>query len=290
MSLTGTTIIWRNLTLYGKASAGRFSINSLEGWEELPSSRQDSIARPQSHGRFNASVYGDERHVIVSGRCNSVAERDAMLAELQASLNFHPTDELPLTITNAGRTLTSYARLLRFKAPSPDWGSGLIEWSAEWVCADPLRYGDLLSYVRTFAALTGGLEFDLYTDGATDTGWLEYGVLAATNRLTLTNLGDEDVWPQFDIAGPIPIEGFDIVCVTNGTRLRYQGSVPDGSHLVIDSATGSVVLDNSADRSGLLTLRDWVAVPAGGSLEFEFDSLGAYSTATLTASISPGWW
>lgn len=291
MSLTETTIVWRNLTLHGKASAGRFSINSLEGWEELPASRQDSVARPQSHGRFDALVFGTERHVMVSGRCNSTTERDAMIKELQSSFNFHAPDELPLTITNAGRTLTSYARLIRFKSTSPDWGAGFIDWAAEWVCSDPLRYGDPVIETRSFATLTGGLEFDLYTDPTLgDTGFIEYGVLASTSRVLLSNPGDEDVWPQFDVAGPIPVDGFDIVCITNGTRLRFVGAVSAGSHLVLDAATGSVVIDGYADRTGLLTVRDWTAIPAGGSMEFEFVALGAYSAAILKATISPGWW
>lgn len=289
-TLTGATLTWRGLTIYGKASLGQFSFSSLDGWEDLPTVRQDSIARPQAHGKFDAKVFGNERHVVVSGRCVDTANRDTLLLALKAAFNFHPTSELPLAVTNAGRTLTSYARLVRFKATSPDWGAGIIEWAAEWVCSDPLRYGDPVAQVRNFVALTGGLEFDLYTDGVTDTGYLEFGTLAATNRLMLSNPGDEDVWPQFEVAGPVPIEGFDIICIGTGKRLRYQGEISTGSKIVIDSATGSVLIDGYADRSGLLTVRDWTSVPAGGSVEFEFDSLGAYSAAVLTARFSPGWW
>lgn len=290
MSLTGTTIVWRGLTLFGRAELGRFSINSLEGWEDLPAPRQDSTARPQTHGKFDARVFSDERHVTISGRCNSITERDAMLLELKAVFNYHATDELPLVITNAGRTLTAYARLLRFKSSSPDWGGGFIDWAAEWACSDPLRYGDPISEVRTFVSLTGGLEYDLYTDSYIDTGYLDYGSLATTSRLTLTNPGDEDVWPQFEIVGPIPIEGFEIAHIGTGDRIRFEGAVPTGSTLVLDSATGTVLIDGYADRSGLLTVRDWVPIPAGGSAEFEFVALGAYSAAVLTATFSPGWW
>lgn len=290
MSLTGTAITWRGLTIYGKASLGRFSINSLEGWEDLPAPRQDSTARPQTHGKFDARVFGDERHVTISGRCLVPDDRDAALLALKAVFNLHPTSELPLTITNAGRTLTSYARLVRFKSSSSDWGSGIIEWAAEWVCSDPLRYGDPVSLSSTFYVLTGGLEFDLYTDGSSDSGYLEYGTLAASNRLLLSNPGDEDVWPQFQIAGPVPIDGFDIICVGTGDRLRFAGAVPVGSTLVIDSATGLVLLDGYSDQSGLLTMRDWTSIPAGGAEEFEFDALGVFSAAVLTAIVSPGWW
>lgn len=290
VTLTGTTIAWRGLTLYGRADLGRFSIQSLEGWEDLPAPRQDSVPRPHAHGRFGAPVFGEERHVLVSGRCNSIAERDTMMLELKAAFNLHSEDELPLVITSVGRTLTSYARLLRFKSSSPDWGAGFIEWAAEWVCDDPLRYAASIRRSATFGVLTGGLEYDLYTDGTTDTGYLEYGAASTTSRITLTNTGDEDVWPQFEIVGPIPIEGFDILCIGSGNRLRFAGAVPAGSTLVIDTATGTVVIDGYADRSGLLTVREWTPVPAGGAVQFEFFPLGLYSAAVLTANFSPGWW
>jgi hypothetical protein len=289
MDLTGTTIVWRDITLYGRADAGRFSFFDWSGWEDLPDPRQDSSERPQAHGRFDAPVFGQERHVIVSGRCQSPAERDAMLVELQASFNFHAPDPLPLTITHAGRTLTSDARLLRFKPVSPDWGAGFIGWAAEWTCADPIRYGQPVPVTTGFPVLTGGLEFDLFTDGTTDTGFLEFGAASATGRLVVANPGNEDVWPQFEIAGPLDT-GLEVVRVGTGERLRFEGGVSVGSALVLDSATGLVVIDGYADRSGLLTIRDWSSVAPGGSAEFEFVPLGSFSAAQLTATVSPGFW
>jgi hypothetical protein len=290
MDLTGSVIVWRDLTLYGRADLGRFSFATLDGWEDLPDPRQDSLERPQQHGRFDAPVFGNERHVLVSGRCSSPAERDAMLIELQASFNFHAADPLPLTITQAGRTLTSDARLLRFKPVSPDWGAGFIGWAAEWVCSDPIRYGAPVPVTTGFPVLAGGLEYDLYSDGTTDTGFLEFGASSATGRLVVVNAGNEDAWPQFEVTGPVPAEGLDVIRVGTGERLRFEGGVSTGSRLVLDSATGLVIIDGYADRSGLLTIRDWSSVPAGGSAEFEFDPLGAFSAAQLTATVSPGFW
>jgi len=290
MDLTGSVIVWRDLTLYGRADLGRFSFATLDGWEDLPDPRQDSLERPQQHGRFDAPVFGNERHVLVSGRCSSPAERDAMLIELQASFNFHASDELPLTITQAGRTLTAYARLLRFKPVSPDWGAGFIGWAAEWVCSDPIRYGQPVPVSTGFPVLAGGLEFDLFTDGTTDTGFLEFGAVSATGRLVVTNDGNEDASPQFEIAGPLPAEGMEIVTVGTGARDRFEGGVSVGSVLLIDTGTGLVMIDGYADRSGLLTVRDLAPIPPGGSSEFEFVPLGAFSAATLTATVSPGFW
>jgi hypothetical protein len=290
MDLTQSIIRWRDLTLYGRADLGRFSFFDWSGWEDLPDPRQESTPRPQQHGLFDAPVFSDGRHVIVSGRCTSISERDAMLLELQASFNFHAPDELPLTITHAGRTLTSYARLLRFKPVSPDWGAGFIGWAAEWVCSDPIRYGAPVPVTTGFPVLAGGLEFDLFTDGTTDTGFLEFGAASTTGRIVVVNDGNEDAWAQFEVAGPLPADGLEIVTVGTGARDRFEGGVSVGSVLLIDTATGLVMIDGYADRSGLLTVRDLAPIPPGGSAEFEFVPLGSFSTAQLTATVSPGFW
>jgi len=290
MDLSASTIVWRNITLYGRADRGRFSFATLDGWEDLPDPKHEETDRPQAHGRFDAPVYGDQRRVIASGRCSTPAERDAMLLELQASFNFQASDLLPLTITQAGRTLTADARLLRFKPVSPDWGAGFIGWAAEWVCPDPLRYALPTPVSTGFPELVGGLEFDLFTDGTTDTGVLEYGAVGASGRLVMTNPGNADAWPAYEASGLVADEGFDIITVGTGDTIRFQHGVPAGSTLLIDSATGVVVIDGYADRSTYLTMRDWAPVPPGGSVEIAFVPLGATSGALLTATLTPGFW
>jgi len=289
MDLTQSSITWRDVTLYGTKGPGRLTFATLEGWEDLPDPRQESTDRPQAHGRFDAPVFSDERRVVASGRCDTPEQRDAVLVQLQASFNFHAPNPLPLAITHAGRTLTADARLRRFKPTSPAWGAGFWGWAAEWGCPDPLRYGAPVPVVTGFPVLAGGLEYDLFTDGTTDTGFLEFGAASATGRLLVVNPGNEDVWPQFEITGPLDT-GIEVVKVGTGERLRFEGGVSTGSVLVLDSATGAVVIDGYADRSGLLTIRDWSPVPPGGSAEFEFVPLGTYSTAQLTATVSPGFW
>ena len=175
--------------------------------------------------------------------------------------------------------------------PLVDWYQPLdIDFQLSFYAPDPMRYGAPVSIATGFPVLAGGLEYDLYTDGTTDTGVLEYGAASATGRMVVVNAGNADVWPQFEILGPVPGEGFEILRVGTGDRLHYVGDVSAGSRLVIDSASGVVAIDGYADRSGLLTVRDWFPVPAKGSVEIAFVPLGSFSTATLTATVSPGFW
>lgn len=293
MSLSCTTVVWRGLTL-SSAAGEPFGVRSVQGWDELPGSRIDSASRPQGHGRFDADVWADERIVTVGGQILS-QDRDALLQQL-ASVMTWPSQASAaeeLTITRAGRTLTAFARLSAFRTPTDlDWAVGLVPFAIEWRCPDPLRYGALVSAVTGFPVRSGGLRFPLYSDGAgEDVGALYYGESSgSTGRALLANEGTADTWPQFVITGPVDSSGFEIVTVGTGARLRFSASVPAGSQLVLDAATGSAVIDGTADRGGRLTWRDWAPIPAGGSSEFAFVPLGATSEATLTVTARPAFW
>lgn len=289
--LSHTSLTWRGLTIQG-TRVSRHWMGSLEGWEELPDTRHDSPARTSGHGRFGAPAWSDERVVVVTGGCSTPAERDAILLELQAVMTLsgssNPED---LTISNAGRVLTAGATLTRFKPSMANWSSGYFHWAAEWVCPDPLRYGTPIASTAVFPTLVGGLEYDLYTDGSgTDLGYLDYGVPSETGRVVLSNPGTEDVPVTIEVIGPVPSQGFDIIQVGTGKRLTFEDPVGAGSSLVMDGATGAVVIDGTADRAGRLTWRDWPIVPAGGSIELLFSPRGPWSAATMTAVYRPGYW
>lgn len=291
MTLSCTTVQWRGLTLSSDSSSP-FGIRSLLGWDELPDARLDAPERPQAHGRFDTAVWSDERIVTLAGQIVS-QDRDALLQQLAAAMTWSagPGRSEDLVVTRAGRTLTAGARLTAFKTPTDvDWSVGLVPFAVEWRCRDPLRYGDPRSYPTSFPVLRGGLEYDLYTDGTTDTGFLEFGEASTTGRVVLENPGTADVWPVFQIDGPVDLSGFDIAVVGTDRRIRFAGPVSAGSVLVIDSSSGTAVIDGSADRGGQLAFRDWFSVPAGGSVEIAFIPLGVDLGGQLTAVVRPGFW
>lgn len=190
-----------------------------------------------------------------------------------------------------GRKLSSRAHLTRFTAsPGSAWAQGHFRWAIEWRCRDPLRYGDPTSIQTPFPTMRGGLEYDLYTDGTTDSGVLEYGEASDTGRIVIENPGTADSWPVFQVDGPVDAAGFDIAVVGTDKRIRFVGPVSEGSALVIDSAAGTAVIDGTADRGGQLSGRDWFPVPAGGSVELAFIPLGSNLGAELTVVTRPAWW
>lgn len=292
MSLSCTTVQWRGLTLASDHSSP-FGIRTLLGWDELPDARLDAPVRPQAHGRFDTAVWADERVITLSGQIVS-QDRDALLQELQGVMGWPSglSSAEDLVVTRAGRELTGFARLTAFKTPTTvNWSVGEVPFVIEWRCRDPLRYGPPESVSTLFPTLRGGLEYDLYTDGAgTDLGYLDYGEASTSGRVVLSNPGTAATSPVFEISGPVDSSGFEIAVVGGSQRIRFSGPVAAGSALVIDSSSGTAVVDGFSDRGGQLTVRDWFTVPPGGAVEVAFIPLGVNAGGQLTAVHRPAWW
>lgn len=294
VDLSSVTVEWGALTLHGRRDDGDLSLASLTGWEELPPIRTDGRPRPNAHGLFPGRVLATARQVVVSGFCATPARRDEFLTMLQSSLSLpgNPSTEADLSVTAAGRTLTASAQLVGF-APTLDglWGAGLFGWSARWLCADPFRYAAQVTGSTALPVQAGGLEYDLYTDGAgVGVGWLVFGDAGTSGKVSLANAGTAESRPVFTVSGTLP-DGFELTETYTGNRLTYEGPLTAaGDAVTLDSSTGRVRL-GSADRGGLLTRGEWWGVPAGGDREVLFSTLGPYSAdALLSVSYRPTYW
>ena len=291
MALSCTTVQWRGLTLSSDRSSP-FGIRTVTGWDELPDSRFERDTRPGAHGVFATPVWSDERIVTLGGQIIS-QRRDALLAELRAAMTWGPNGGLveDLQITRAGQTLTAQARLTAFKTPTDaDWAVGVVPFAIEWRCPDPLRYADATNLSTTFATSSGGLEFPLFTDGTDDTGFLEFGEQGSTGRVSLpVQDGTAPGHTQLLVTGPVP--PFSIVRVETGRRIAFARSVPAGDRLLIDTATGSALLNGGdVDYSGLLTHWEWDPINPGEAATFAFLADGPTDTGTLTVIHRAAWW
>lgn len=292
--LTGATLTWRGVSFHGsRASGGRFTFATLDGWEELPPSSRSAFGRPSSHGTMGSAPLSEAREIRVSGLCRTAAERDAMLAELGDTFRYAEADARAeeLTIDLGGRELMARCFITRYRAPLDLWSAGLFRWQVEFVADDPLRYASRVSATTSFPVASGGLRFPLYSDGAgTDVGSLDFGDPPTSGRLSLSNSGTAATPIQHEIAGPVGADGFEIVDVATGARLTYIGAVPSGSTLLLDGATGAVLLDGSADRGSLLTDRSWPVAGRGQTVELFFRNRGSYEAGALTSSLAPAFW
>ncbi len=269
----------------------RLTLMTLDGWDDSGSGvRLSKTDRPSNHGAFSEAGLRTGRSVAFSGVVEGLSSAAAAIVKRQLAALLADGSSGDITVTDPDElTLTSTVQLAA--KPSIGWsGKAKVECAFELWAPDSLLYADPVSYPTGFAAATGGLKFPLFTDGTDPVGFLDFSAPSSLGRVTLTNTGTAEARPQFAVAGPVPVEGFDVVCMETGERLTYVGAILAGSTVVLDSATGRVLLDGVSDRSGNLTVAQWFGVPPGASRTILFLPRGALSAATMTATVRcPSW-
>lgn len=271
------------------ADGCRWVLSRLTGWHGGVGVRAEVTERPNAHGSFAERAYRGGRTVVVEGwvTCPNRATAVGVVRSLTSVLADGGFGDLVVDDSDEG-SLRASVQL--GGEPTVDWTAGTeVAFQGIFYAPDPLRYGPLASVSTGFPVRTGGLRFPLYSDGggnAMNGRW--YGDLGSTGRVSLSNEGTADSWPQFQVAGPVDVDGFEVVEVGTGRRLVYEGQVPAASDLVIDSATGTVVMDGHSDRT--LAWAEFSPVPAGGSAEWVFLPRGGFTGAVLTVGARPAYW
>lgn len=92
------------------------------------------------------------------------------------------------------------------------------------------------------------------------------GITASSG--VLTNAGNTNAWPVVTIPGPN--SGFTVQAA--GGYVTYTGTLGASDSLVIDYSTGLATLNGTADRTYLLSSRQFMPVPPGGSASVFFTS------------------
>lgn len=273
--MADTEILWRGLTLGGDSDIDVHEISGWDDLDDLDSSLDEPRAR--AHGVHPGPIYSRARTVTIRGAIASRAARDQLV---QAVLGVTPvsSEGEPLTIETFGKQLTAGGRLIRRSLPvGEDYASGHVPFALAWSCSDPLRYGPEKSDRTKLPVAGGGLAWPLFSDGV-----LDWGSPGTSGQITLANAGTADASIVLAVtAGStygLPA-GFEISAA--GQRLTYTAPVPPGQHISIDTETGTVLAEGTADRRGELTESNWLLVPhrdqltgAPGSLTVQFTSLG----------------
>ncbi|RBY82685.1 phage tail domain-containing protein [Blastococcus sp. TF02A-26] len=291
--MADTEILWRGLTIGGDTD---IDVHEISGWDDLDD-LDTSLDQPRvrAHGDHPGPIYSRARTVTVRG---AIANRQARDQLVQAVLGATPvsSEEEPLTIETFGRRLTAGARLVRRSLPvGEDYASGHVPFALAWRCTDPLRYGPEKSLSTALPASGGGLAWPLFANGV-----LDWGTAGTSGQLVLVNEGTADAGIVLEVAAGtthgLP-SGFEISAA--GRRITYGTAVPPGQHIEIDTETGAVLAEGTADRRLELLNSDWLLVPgrdqqtgAPGSLTVQFTSLGGTRdpAALLTARWEDTYW
>lgn len=271
-------------------SGVRWGLQVLSGWDGGADVVGQSTKRPGAHGVFAERAYRGGKAFTLQGVVLCPTRPAAEAARRALAALVADGDLYDMTVTESdGLPLLSRVRLaaapiITLAGPSCD-----VFFQLPLLAPDPLRYGALQSVTTGFPVMVGGLEYDLYTDGAgTDLGWLDFGEPSTTGTVELANAGTAQTWPVFEVAGPTPVGGFEIVASGSGRRHVYAGLVPAGSRLMIDDAAGVALMDGVSDRS--LAWFEPAPILPGTSQAYTFLPRGGRTDATLTASTRPAYW
>lgn len=180
----------------------------------------------------------------------------------------------PLTVTDeAGVSYTAYVCIdgqILTKALS----AFTVSFSLQLFAPDPRRFGPQHTIALTQGITsTGGVTYPV-------TYPVSYGSPGNTGAATLTSVGTAYSDLVFTLTGSLttPV----IRNATTGDSLTYNGTIPAGGNVVIDTAAGSVLYGGSTNYRALLSPNQWFTLPAGGSIVINLTTSNPSDTGGLS--------
>ena len=256
-------------------------LQGLEGWDS-PEVRAEFQEREADHGTWGSPVYLGSRPVTLAGTVEAPdrASLDNALDQLYAAAALTDTtltvwEALPkqATVRRSGKVLAQHVT------------DRTATWSVMVTAADPRRYGTTLQTGTTGLPTTsGGLTFPV-------TFPVTFSATTVSGQINAVNAGSLDTRPVISIAGPVVAPTVSALYPDGSVRqLIYSQDLATGDVLVIDTDAHTVVLNGVVSRRRFMTVSGgWPTIPAGGSVNYQFQSSAYNATATLTATWRAAW-
>lgn len=282
----------RKFVLGGVEFSGEFSTLPgfyLEGqvdWYARSDSKSEVHERPQAHGSFGiGNDWQSSLAPSMRGHWQGESPADTVRAMLQLNAIGAGGRKVLASFTDDLQT-TSRVVSIRRVTPEDYRGQKYVRFVIDMIAADPLAYGPEISASTGVRVSGGGLVFPL---GTNPLAYWDFGADGTSGRVSITNEGTADVWPDLGAAGGLGA-GFVATDVTSGGTVRFDRPIPDGSLVRINQRTGMASIDGQSDVSGFITVRDFFSIPAGETHQIQFAALGAVTgTPQFTVTLSPGY-
>ena len=264
-----------------------YGVDVWDGFLDMPPTRSTTAPRPGRRGVFTTPDYDDGK--LYSIVADVVAAAGVTFADAVAALTAgtYPQETLrPLRFQLPGLGVRTVFVQCRKRVIPVDvaYEFGMSSKCAvQWFAPDGRQYGPSLSLAAGLRSGGTGLDYPLVYP-------LLYGTAPVGGVVTFTNTGNAAAEPVITVTGPLA-QGFEIVRVETGRRLRYQAIV--GSDLVLDCGAGTVTTQGQ-QRAVNLTVREWFTVAPGAVATFSFSTLGSETaastpTAGMTVTIAPAY-
>lgn len=262
-------------------------VTDIEGWYKGAPVEREKQRKQGRHGTYAVRGWKDERLVTVSGHyyapdrgaaARFVDEINAVMAD--GTEGMLSVDDIDIPTRHAAVYLLE---------PDVTWHGGRdVSFHLDMVAPDPRKLGELISVGPTGALAGGdGLIFDMFTGTG---GILDFGEAGLSGKVTFVNPGTAPTDPVFRVQGPpdfTPAGNFMITEVETGRVLQWNGTIGHGQELVLDSRTGSVLLEVTGDRIGGLVRDQWPEIPGSTTRTYQFEAVGGL---TLSVEAYPAWW
>lgn len=211
----------------------------LVGWRDLPELDVDDEPRAQGHGAYpGRTLAGSNTTTFTFLLRGRPEDKLADLATLEAHTQPDGT-ERPLVVHDGDGPSLRWARVIGRTIPQGrHFRHEPLECSVQWRAADPRRYSTTEATVTVgLSGSTGGITYP-------ETYPLEYGE-SFSGDATVTHAGTADAPVAVTFVGPLT----DPALVSDrGWTVALDTELAAGETITVDTRTGTVLLDGTADR------------------------------------------
>lgn len=280
-----TTATLTNLTTgalltVGDGTSG-FGLAELDGVWSLPDVRSSAADLVGRHGAVASGSLSGARVVTldVTAAPTETETLQALIAAMGRTLTVGVWVRLDLALAEWGGEPRSTVALVRKRdaaALTPALrATGIARYRLELYCPDPRWYATPVASV-----VPGGA---VVVAGRTYPKTYPYTYGAGTSPALVTVTNDGDISTPWSIAIPGPCANPTVVDTGTGQRLEIAGTVPEGSTLLLDTATRTVSLDGQPRYQWLTPGSVWWELPPGDS-ELRFTATSTHVGATISAA------
>jgi hypothetical protein len=259
----------------------KWSLQTLEGWDS-PEIRAEFQDREADHGSWASPVYLGSRPVTLTGTVEAPdsPSLDIALDQLYAAAALTDTTLTVWEATPKQATVRRSGKVLAQHVTDRT-----ATWSVMVTAADPRRYGTTLQSGTTgLPATTGGLTFPITFPAA-------FSATTVSGQINAVNSGTLDTRPIITLTGPVVAPTVSALYPDGTVRqLIYSLDLVSGDVLVVDTDAHTVILNGGVSRRRFMTVSGgWPTIPAGSSVNYQFQSSTYNATATLTATWRSAW-
>lgn len=219
-------------------------MQSLTGWEDLPSVDSSNTLRPASHGAWVGKKLLGQRILTWTGVFAATPETwEDEIKRLRAA--FTPpsgTEELTIVVRTRGETRmvfgTVSARQIPVDYSYSYYGARL---TLQFECSDPRRYslGEEVQFIELPLEAEDGLDYPLVYP-------LDYGAESVSNSAIVLNDGDAPTPVTFTFTGPVTNPR--LINQTTGEQLGFEIILTADDTLTVNTRLGTVLLNGVSDR------------------------------------------